>query len=153
MVLKVEKNRRQRLVVVVSGEVFKTLLYRGGDVTVQRYLSRNGLHLRRVVAQQLLLYGGAVLRLHHHHIYVEIGNDERIAVQVCQYDCVIHYSFLISELNGAWRAVHVCLWLRLKIRSRVSAQMLFEWVWFVGSAFLPASGLSSLCHATNKLKM
>ena len=86
MVLKVEKNRRQRLVVVVRGEVFKTLLYRGSDVAVQRNLSRYGLHLRRVVAQQLLLYGGAVLWLHHHHIYVEIGNDERVTVQICQYD-------------------------------------------------------------------
>lgn len=28
----VEKNRRRRLVVVVSGEVFKTLLYCSGDV-------------------------------------------------------------------------------------------------------------------------
>lgn len=47
--LKVDDNRWRRLVVVVSGEVFKTLLYRGSDFTGQRHLRRHGLHLRRVV--------------------------------------------------------------------------------------------------------
>lgn len=36
--LKVDENRRRRSVVVVGGEVFKTLLYRCGDFTCQRHL-------------------------------------------------------------------------------------------------------------------
>ena len=98
MVLKVEKNRRQRLVVVVSGEVFKTLLYRGGDVAVQRNLSRYGLHLRRVIAQQLLLYRGAVFCLHHHHINFKIGNNKRIAVCVLQDYGTVYVALLSPKL-------------------------------------------------------
>lgn len=96
--------------------------------------------------------GGSVLRLHHHHIYVEIGNDERVAVRVCQYDGVIHYSFLISELNRAWRAVHICLWAGLEVGCGVGAEALFEWIGFVGGAFLSAAGFSALCHGDSKVK-
>lgn len=65
-----------RSVVAVGGEVFQALLYGGGDVSGQGYFGGYGLHLRRVIAQESFVDGGAVFGVHHHEVYLEVGDDE-----------------------------------------------------------------------------
>lgn len=137
---------REWSAVVVVGEFPESLFYGCGDVSRQRHFGGDGLHLWCVVTQQFLLYESAVSGFHHHHVYVEVGNDEGVAVGVGENDFAIYVSFLVSELQGAWCSVCICLRFRLKVSCGMCSELFFERAGFVGCSFLSSSCFSSLCH-------
>lgn len=90
--------------------------------------------------------GGSVVWGHEHEVDFEVGDDDGFAVGVGKGDGVVDVSVAVAEVDEAWGAVGVGLWAGLEVGCGVGAEALFEWIGFVGSAFLSASCFSSLCH-------
>lgn len=111
--LNVEGNRPS--VVVFGGEIFQALFDGCCDVSLHGEFGRHTLHLWGMVAQQLLVDVGAVFGFHQHHVYLEIGNDKRAAVCICELYAFINGA-IIAKVYCARRSIRICLWLGLEIR-------------------------------------